>query len=35
MKLVIEEKTLATERWFPIFDIFLLHIEERRHAFAV
>ena len=35
MKLVIEEKTLATERWFPIFDIFLLHLEERRHAFAV
>lgn len=35
MKLVIEEGTLATESWFPIFDIFLLHIEERRHAFAV
>jgi len=34
MRLVIEANTLATERWFPIFDILLLHLEDKRHAFA-
>jgi hypothetical protein len=34
MRLVIEANTLATERWFPIFDLLLLHLEDRRHAFA-
>ena len=35
MRLLIESNTLATERWFPVFDILLLHLEERRHTFAV
>lgn len=34
MRLVIEANTLTSERWFPIFDILLLHLEERRHVFA-
>lgn len=34
MRLVIEPGTLATERWFPIFDVLLLRLEDRRHAFA-
>lgn len=34
MRLVIEAGTLAIERWFPIFDILLLHLEDKRHVFA-
>jgi hypothetical protein len=34
MRLVIEEDTLTSERWYPIFDILLLHLEDKRHAFA-
>jgi hypothetical protein len=34
MRLKIETNTLAAERWFPIFDILLLHLESKRHAFA-
>jgi hypothetical protein len=34
MRLSIEANTLTVERWFPIFDLLLLHLEDRRHAFA-
>lgn len=34
MRIIIEERTLTSERWFPIFDILLLHVEDRRHVFA-
>lgn len=34
MRIAIEANTLADERWFPIFDLLLLHLEDRRHAFA-
>lgn len=34
MRLVIEPNTLANERWFPIFDLLLLYLEDGRHAFA-
>jgi hypothetical protein len=34
MRIAIVANTLAVERWFPIFDLLLLHLEDRRHAFA-
>jgi len=35
MRLAIDADTLGDERWFPIFDVLLLHLEGKRHAFAV
>lgn len=35
MRLYIEARTLADQRWFPIFDVLLLHIEEGRHSFSL
>lgn len=34
MRLAIESRTLMDARWFPIFDLLLLHLESRRHTFS-
>src|ERR1700738_1833195 len=34
MKVVVERGTLADTKWYPIFDVVLLLVEDRRHAIA-